>query len=122
VQIGLGPKEDMMAITARRQAPFRWTFLVLFLFLAFTAPNISGAAAAEQLCLPREDAIAQLGAQFGERPIGRGLTQGGETMVELFVSASGTWTVMLTDTAGLSCLVASGQDWSTVPLLVGQVS
>ncbi len=105
-----------MAIPARRQATILWVVLTLLLFIAL------GTAQAEQLCLPREDAVAQLGARFDERVIGRGLAASGEAMVELFVSEAGSWTVVLTDTAGLSCVVASGDDWSTVPLLVGQVS
>ncbi len=105
-----------MANPARRQATVLWAVLALLLFIAL------GTARAEQLCLPREDAVAQLGAQFDERVIGRGLVGSGEAMVELFVSEGGTWTVVLTDTAGLSCVIASGEDWSDRPLLVGQVS
>jgi hypothetical protein len=40
-------------------------------------------------------------------------------MVELFVGKTGTWTVVVTDTQGRSCVVANGDGWTGVPLLAG---
>lgn len=79
-------------------------------------------AHAEQICLPRDAALEQLGQNFGEQAMGRGLAAGGQAIIELFVSRSGTWTVIVTDTRGVSCLVASGEGWSALPLLVGEAA
>ncbi len=34
--------------------------------------------------------------------------------MELFTSKSGSWTLLITRTNGLSCIAASGQDWTPV--------
>ncbi|MFQ5984520.1 MAG: hypothetical protein ACE5LL_03270 [Alphaproteobacteria bacterium] len=85
--------------------------LVLLLF--------ASAANAQQLCLLRGDAVGQLENKFKEQVVGRGLAQGGRAMVELFVGETGTWTVVVTDVNGQSCIVASGESWTQAPLLVG---
>ncbi len=110
-----------MLKAARRQATVLWAGLTLVLFLVLSAAA-TGTARAEQVCLPRADAVAQLARQFDERAIGRGLSDDGQAMVELYVSDGGSWTVVVTSTAGVSCLVASGQNWSSLPLLAGRIS
>ncbi len=39
-------------------------------------------------------------------------------VMEIFMSPQGTWTVLVTDTAGTSCIIATGQDWQEVPIEV----
>ncbi len=75
-------------------------------------------ADAQQVCLPREQIVAQLGHDYDETAIGRGVVRGAESMVELFASKGGSWTIVVTTTTGTSCLVASGQSWSALPRLV----
>ena len=65
-------------------------------------------------CTDRTRVIADLQAMFGERAIGRGLSDGG-FVFELFASPSGSWTVLATTPQGSSCFVASGQAWEPVP-------
>ncbi len=79
----------------------------------------TGAAMAQQACVLRETAVPQLQKQFEEQIVGRGLTPNGKAMFELFVSQSGTWTVLVSDTDGRSCIVASGASWQRVPLVLG---
>ena len=38
-------------------------------------------------------------------------TNGG--LVELYTSDTGTWTLMLTQPDGVSCLIAAGQNWES---------
>ena len=76
-------------------------------------------AEAQELCVLRQSAVAELAAQYDEQVVGRGLAQSGKAMVELFVSATGTWTAVVTDTQGRSCVIASGVSWSALPLIVG---
>lgn len=75
--------------------------------------------AAEPLkCAPREKVVARLMEKFGEQQSGVGLAQGAN-VVELFVSKSGSWTVLLSFPAGHSCLIAAGENWqfkSVLPL------
>ena len=76
-------------------------------------------AYAQQLCGPRDAAIAELEGKHNERVVGRGIVDGERQMIEIFQSETGTWTVMVTDIKGESCLVASGQSWLATPLMVG---
>jgi hypothetical protein len=62
-------------------------------------------------CLPRDDILAVLGANFSEAPIGMGL-QNEVTVVEVLRSPDGaSWTILPTFANGVSCVVASGTDW-----------
>ncbi len=76
-------------------------------------------ANAQQVCAPHEKTALQLKKNFDEQVVGRGLTPNGKAMFELFVSESGSWTVLASDPSGRSCVVASGESWQHTPLLVG---
>ncbi len=76
-------------------------------------------ANAQQVCAPHEKAALQLEEKFDEQVIGRGLTPNGKAMFELFVGESGSWTVLVSDPSGRSCVVVSGESWQRIPLLVG---
>lgn len=41
-------------------------------------------------------------------------------MFELFVSETGSWTVVVSDPKGRSCVVASGEDRQQLPLKQGE--
>ena len=71
------------------------------------------------VCLPHADAVSKLKASYDEQKIGLGLGQRGSSVVELYVSDTGTWTVLITRTNGMSCIAASGDNWTTSPLLAG---
>lgn len=64
-------------------------------------------------CLPHNDANAKLRQQFGEKVLGRGVSGDG-TLLEVFLSTSGTFTVMKTSPRGLSCVVDFGDGWQTL--------
>ena len=76
-------------------------------------------ANAQQVCAPHEKAVLQLEEKFDEQVVGRGLTPNGKAMFEVFVSESGSWTVLVSEPSGRSCVVASGESWQRIPLLVG---
>jgi hypothetical protein len=39
-------------------------------------------------------------------------------VMEMFMSAQGTWTMVITDTRGISCITAVGEEWQDVPVAV----
>jgi hypothetical protein len=96
---------------------YSWKAALAALLLTVTAVP---AALAQNLaqCLPHKDAVVKLDRTYGERQIGFGLSQHGESVVELFVSESGTWTVLITRTDGLSCIAAAGDNWMAGTQLV----
>ena len=75
---------------------------------------------AQQACVPRDRAVLQLENQFEEQVAARGLTANGSRVLELFVSESGTWTLLASDVQGHSCVMASGESWHPVKQLVGE--
>ena len=40
-------------------------------------------------------------------------------MFELFTSETGTWTLIVTDTEGNSCIIANGEGWFELPIIKG---
>jgi hypothetical protein len=78
-----------------------------------------GQAQADGACLAHEDAVAKLKQHYGEQKVGLGLGPRGSAVFELFVAETGTWTLLVTRTDGLSCIAASGDNWMTSPLLAG---
>jgi hypothetical protein len=76
-------------------------------------------AQAQQICAPRGSAVMKLEKQFDERVFGRGLAANGQRMLELFVSKTGSWTVLVSDPNGHSCVMASGDNWQGLKQLAG---
>ena len=64
------------------------------------------------VCMPHEAAVANLEQKFGEQVAGIGLAGRGKSMVELFIGNSGSWTILVTRTNGMSCVASSGEDWT----------
>lgn len=89
--------------------------------LGFVAAMLSsaGPASAQQACATREAATKTLEKQFDEKVVGRGLATTGKAMLELFVSANGSWTVVVSDSNGRSCILATGESWQRLPVNLG---
>ncbi|PLP60229.1 hypothetical protein CYK37_08115 [Mesorhizobium loti] len=67
-------------------------------------------AQAQVGCGMRDVIVARLGQLFQERQIGYGLV-GQVAVVEIYVSAAGTWTVLMTEAGGRTCIVGAGDGW-----------
>ena len=87
--------------------------------LGMAAFSGSGPAHAQEVCLIRGDAIEQLDKQYGEKVIAQGLTKNGKAIFELFVSDSGSWTAIVSNPAGHSCVIATGDYWLPAQAKVG---
>ncbi|MEQ9642089.1 MAG: hypothetical protein RIM84_18845 [Alphaproteobacteria bacterium] len=86
---------------------------------ATMVPLSTQAAHAQRVCAPTAEIAQQLENKFEEQAVGRGLTPGGDAMFELFVSNSGSWTVLISDPSGRSCVFAVGDNWHGTPLPSG---
>ena len=64
--------------------------------------------------MARESLVGYLAERFAEQPQAVGLILDRRIM-ELFVSARGTWSIVLTDQRGIACLVMAGDGWDQVP-------
>lgn len=69
---------------------------------------------AQQNCAPRDLVVERLASAYGETRQSIGIGQN-NVVIEVFASTdTGTWTITVTNTAGTTCLVASGQAFETL--------
>lgn len=85
------------------------TFLKTVALAAAAAVSLSAVeAAAQTICGKRSDIVRQLKKKYGETRRSVGF-QRGRGIVEVFASAkTGSWTILITNRRGLSCLMATG--------------
>lgn len=96
------------------------TAVIIAMVAGFVVGFIIGFANSAQAqegpsCWPHSRVVTELAAKYGEKVVGRGLTD--ETfprMFEVFASKNGSWTVMVVSSAGVACKVASGTDWEII--------
>ena len=88
--------------------PFFLSALLGGFFLAGSASD------AHSLCGKRDDVIVNLKKNYSEVPIAMGLANNGG-VVEILASPSGSFTIIVTRTNGLSCIMAWGLNWETLP-------
>lgn len=90
------------------------TALILGCVLALTSTNVLAQSASQQ-CAERKEVVRFLGEKFHENPVSFGVTENG-MLLEVFTTAYGsgeaTWTIIMSMPNGISCLVASGNNWS----------
>ncbi len=79
--------------------------------MAATAPP----ALAQSACAPRDKIVSQLTDKYGEVSHGVGL-QSGTKLVEVWSSKrTGSWSILVTHASGLSCILATGKNWTPNP-------
>ncbi|WP_288141999.1 hypothetical protein [Mesorhizobium sp.] len=83
------------------------------------AVGTNAASAQYQYCVEHRDLVAHLSEQFQERQFAFGLI-GQMAIMEVYVADSGSWTIIVTDVAGRSCIVAAGEHWENVVIPTDQ--
>jgi hypothetical protein len=73
----------------------------------FTLAADAGAAAK---CGARDDFVKALATKYKETRHVMAIVNS-QTVMEIFTSPEGTWTVLITDTAGKACITAAGENW-----------
>ena len=82
--------------------------------LLFAFITLSPAVAVAAPCGKRIDFIEYLRTAYDEIPVTKGYTVDGE-IIEILVSKSGTWTVIVTAPSGTTCGIAAGESWFPIP-------
>lgn len=100
-----------------REFSFRWIKLAAVgALMALSAVP----ARAQVICGSHNYLVARLADAFEEKRLGYGVA-GQAAIFEVFVSAGGTWTILMTDVKGQSCILAAGEGWEdTLATPVGQ--
>ncbi len=66
------------------------------------------------ICAERERLLDHLVTKFSEAPTGRGLAANGMVFELIVDNHGGSWSVMVTDTTGLACVIWWGEAWDRV--------
>lgn len=81
---------------------------------ALSAMMVLAAQASAQVpCGERGKMVSLLGEKYSEASVGYGLA-GQKSMIEVFVSEKGSFTILSTQTSGLSCIIAAGHNWENL--------
>ena len=86
-------------------------FKSLFLAALFLC---AGPALAQQQCVPTPSAYEQMTTRYNEARIYAGVLPNG-SIAELWASPAGTFSVLITDPRGMTCMIASGENGSAAP-------
>jgi len=79
------------------------------------AASLAVPAVAQTPCGPRADIIKMLSDKYRERP--RAIAIANQTsLIEVFTSEAGTWTILVTRPKGATCIIGAGQSWEDIPL------
>lgn len=94
----------------------RWilALIIVALVVGLIAVAFRAHSAPPEVCADTKALVAIMKQQHNETEAAYGLMPSGK-LLRLFASADGkTWTVIFTSAEGLSCLIASGADWTAV--------
>lgn len=89
----------------------------LFLSLLAAAMGIAALVSspsttfAQPQCDRRDNVLAVLEDKYGESPVALGVTSNGGLVEVLATGDGATWSIIVTNPQGMSCLVAAGEGW-----------
>jgi len=91
----------------------RFIARAVFVAALFACIRPDAGMAQAMMCGPRERIVEALEFRFGESQ--RAIGVAGGSIMELYASASGTWTVIVTGPQKLSCILAAGKSLEFLP-------
>jgi hypothetical protein len=68
-------------------------------------------------CHNATEIAKQLSSKYDEAPVAFGLQSNGNLLQVYSSEAKDTWTVVSTTPAGMSCIVAAGKRWESLPVV-----
>ena len=86
---------------------------ILALLGLVAAPLIASPASAQTVCAERNEIVSRLENGYHEMASAIGVSGNGG-VIELYTSSKGSWTLILTQPDGVSCLIAAGESWESV--------
>ncbi|AUX75720.1 MULTISPECIES: hypothetical protein [Sinorhizobium] len=64
-------------------------------------------------CAERAQVIEFLAKQYSEKQAAFGMVNQ-QAVMELYAADNGTWTLVITDVSGRSCVILAGKSWETI--------
>lgn len=93
--------------------------LATALLLGATTTAITATATATTAqtlaCGKRDEMVGRLQSNFGEAQTGLGLISEARVLEVWSSEETGTWTILMTDAGGETCMVAAGEAWKSMP-------
>lgn len=86
--------------------------LALILSVSFLA--VPAQANNHNPCDPRKVVLDELLQDYGETPTAIGITSNGKVL-EVLVSKSGSWTIIISTPSGFTCWGITGENWELFP-------
>ena len=92
--------------------------ILIILTIMFFSIDRSGAEQRTQsaTCNTRTKIVDGLAKRFGEAPVFLGLSPDGSRAFELLASQNGSWTMIMTNNAGVTCIILVGNSAFVAPL------
>ena len=92
----------------------KWIWMI-GLGLVFGQGLETSASAAQNLaCDKRQRVIGHLASKYKEAPVAIGVTNAG-ALVEVLSTGDGlTWTIIVSNPDGMTCLLATGEGWRSI--------
>lgn len=81
--------------------------------IVFSTTSVSAQDA--RLCAQRDAMVKALKGKYQEQRRGVGVASRAGVM-EIYVSAQGTWTIVISMANGMSCILAAGRDWEELAI------
>jgi len=91
--------------------------LALGTALGLTGLLASGVSAEAAVCMKHKKLVSFLSDRYSEAPRALGLVED-RGLMEVYVSNKGTWTIVMTTTKGVACILAAGDTWEENELVV----
>jgi hypothetical protein len=95
----------------RKSSGFACALMIGTLVTALASP-----AQAQGRCGPHDAIVKVLAGKYQENRHALGLINE-KAVMEVFISPKGTWTMLVTDQRGLTCIIAAGDAWEQAPIL-----
>ena len=70
------------------------------------------------VCMNHKNLVSFLSDRYSEAPRALGLVED-RGLMEIYVSQSGTWTIVMTTAQGIACIIAAGDTWEEKELQLG---
>ena len=91
---------------------------ILTIAIVLIALSATPKQASAQLtnCMQREVVVNYLKTKHNENSVSYGMTLDG-TVLEIFASPSGSWTMLLSYPTKMSCVIETGKNWTMLPTI-----
>ncbi|PCH70282.1 MAG: hypothetical protein COC12_08440 [Rhodobacteraceae bacterium] len=91
-----------------------WALVALIALAIWVALLGQAQAQGTRNCAPREMVMEKLQGKYGETPRMIALGLNGAVVEVLAAAGGGTWTIVVTTPAGITCLIAAGTDFEAL--------